>query len=128
MRYAPTTRTVLIDGLVAMMPAPAAMEVGNDAQAQPTSNVPARFAPSLCWSTTEVAGEVDVLGLAARTFDGQPGGRQRDVGRGPGFGSLPAGADPARLLHLVDEVRRYRVEAAPEFVVADFNLGQVPRG
>ena len=30
--------------------------VGNDAQAQPTSNVPAFFAPNLLCSTTEVAG------------------------------------------------------------------------
>jgi hypothetical protein len=30
--------------------------VGNDAQAQPTSKVPAFFAPSLCCRTTEVAG------------------------------------------------------------------------
>ena len=38
------------------MPAAVARPVGNEAQAQPTSNVPAFFAPSLCWSTTDVAG------------------------------------------------------------------------
>ena len=43
-------------GLVAMIPAPAARPVGNEAHAHPTSKVPARFAPSLCWSTTDVAG------------------------------------------------------------------------
>ncbi len=42
--------------LVAIIPAPAASPVGNDAHAQPTSNVPARFAPSLCCRTTDVAG------------------------------------------------------------------------
>ena len=43
-------------GLVAIMPAAVARPVGKDAQAQPTSKVPAFFAPSLCCSTTEVAG------------------------------------------------------------------------
>jgi hypothetical protein len=39
-----------------MRPEPIAIPVGNDAQAQPTSNVPAFFAPSFPWRTTEVAG------------------------------------------------------------------------
>jgi hypothetical protein len=39
-----------------MRPAALAMAVGNDAHAQPTSNVPAFFAPSFACSTTEVAG------------------------------------------------------------------------
>ena len=56
MRYTPTTSTVLVPGLAAMIPAAAESPVGNEAQAQPTSNVPAFFAPSLCCSTTEVAG------------------------------------------------------------------------
>ena len=54
--YAPITRTFFIHGFVAMRPCAAASAVGNDAQAQPTSNVPAFGEPSLCCTTTEVAG------------------------------------------------------------------------
>ena len=54
--YAPIATTVFRDLFVAMRPAAVARQVGNDAQAQPTSNVPAFFAPSLCWTTTDVAG------------------------------------------------------------------------
>ena len=43
-------------GLVAIQPAPEARAVGKEAQAQPTSKVPAFTAPSLYCSTTEVAG------------------------------------------------------------------------
>src|SRR5450759_3680540 len=54
--YAPIATTVFRDLFVAMRPAAVARQVGNDAHAQPTSNVPAFFAPSLCWTTTDVAG------------------------------------------------------------------------
>ena len=54
--YAPITRTFFIHGFVAIMPLAAESAVGNDAQAQPTSNVPARFASSFCCTTTEVQG------------------------------------------------------------------------
>ena len=50
--------TFRIAGLVAMIDAAAAIPVGNEAQAQPTSKLPAFFAPSLYWSTVEVAGVV----------------------------------------------------------------------
>ena len=107
------------------MPAPIASPVGNDAHAQPTSKVPAFFAPSLCCSTTEVAGrdvvgrvgaeddEVDLLGLASGALERLPRRRQRDVGGGPVLGRLPAAADPARRLHLVDELGQPRRRSAP---------------
>jgi hypothetical protein len=46
----------LIAGLVTISPEPIAINGGNDAQAQPTSKVPAFFAPSLYCRTTEVSG------------------------------------------------------------------------
>ena len=56
--YAPITRTFFIHGFVIMSPFAAASAVGNEAHAQPTSNVPAPafVAPSFCCTTTEVAG------------------------------------------------------------------------
>jgi hypothetical protein len=50
------TRIVFIAGLVAIGPEPMAIIGGNAAQAQPTSNVPAFFAPSLYCRTTAVSG------------------------------------------------------------------------
>jgi hypothetical protein len=52
----PTSSTVFSAGLVVISPAPTATSAGNAAQAQPTSNAPAFFAPSLCCRTTEVEG------------------------------------------------------------------------
>jgi hypothetical protein len=54
--YAPITTTVFSEALVAISPVAIATPVGNDAHAQPTSNVPARFAPSLYCTTVDVAG------------------------------------------------------------------------
>ena len=45
-----------IDALAAIHPAAVASPVGNDAQAQPMSKVPAFLAPSFACTTTEVAG------------------------------------------------------------------------
>ena len=50
------TSTVRRERWVAMRPLAIPSPVGNEAQAQPTSKVPAFLAPSLCCTTVEVAG------------------------------------------------------------------------
>ncbi len=114
--------------------------VGNEAQAQPTSKVPAFLAPSLCCSDhrgrrRDVVGgvgaeddEVHLLGFAPGALERLPRRRQRDVGRRPVVGRPPAARDPAGRLHLVDELRHDGVEARPQLVVRHLAFGQVAPG
>src|ERR1700688_4880971 len=92
---APITRIVFIAGLVAISPEPIAINGGNDAQAQPTSKVPAFFAPSLYCRTTAVSGrdvvwrsrakndQVDVFGFTPCALERLLGCGQGEVRRHP---------------------------------------------
>ena len=104
----------MIAGLVAINPEPMAINGGNDAQAQPMSNVPAFVRAKFVLNDhrgvrRDVVGrsradndQIDIFGFASRAFQRFLGRRQRKIRRSPIVGSIKALGDARTGSKLVD--------------------------